>query len=177
MDVVFDADELVERATVTTGLSDFGAATWREGLDRLVDGFEHEARLNDIGVAMADAEVSAYLTNRLGIIEWRRTHPEVADIEVVRPIVIVGQPRTGTTILLDLLAQDPSNRAALTWEVDHPCPPPTLDRRGRRPAHRAVAGRTRHGRPPDPRVHGLPPDRRATRPGVRPDHGQRVPLA
>ncbi len=38
--------------------------------------------------------------------------------------MIVGQPRTGTTILYDLLAQDPANRAPLTWEVDRPCPPP-----------------------------------------------------
>jgi hypothetical protein len=41
------------------------------------------------------------------------------------PIVIVGQPRTGTTILYDLLAQDPALRAPLTWEVDRPLPPPT----------------------------------------------------
>ena len=38
--------------------------------------------------------------------------------------MIVGQPRTGTTILYDLLAQDPALRAPLTWEVDHPVPPP-----------------------------------------------------
>jgi hypothetical protein len=38
--------------------------------------------------------------------------------------VIVGQGRTGTTILHDLLAQDPATRVPLTWEVDRPCPPP-----------------------------------------------------
>jgi hypothetical protein len=48
----------------------------------------------------------------------------VADGEIIRPIVIVGQPRTGTTILYDLLAQDPANRAPLSWEVDRPVPPP-----------------------------------------------------
>ena len=41
-----------------------------------------------------------------------------------QPIFIVGQPRTGTTILFDLLAQDPELRAPLTWEVDAPCPVP-----------------------------------------------------
>ena len=40
------------------------------------------------------------------------------------PIVIVGQGRTGTTILYDLLAQDPATRVPLTWEVARPCPPP-----------------------------------------------------
>jgi hypothetical protein len=43
---------------------------------------------------------------------------------VTPPIVIVGQGRTGTTILHDLLAQDPATRVPLTWEVDRPCPPP-----------------------------------------------------
>ncbi len=69
-------------------------------------------------------EVAGYLANRMGILDWRSTHPEVADGEVARPVVIVGQPRTGTTILYDLLAQDPANRAPLTWEVDRPVPPP-----------------------------------------------------
>jgi hypothetical protein len=36
----------------------------------------------------------------------------------------VGQPRTGTTILYDLLALDPELRAPLTWEIDKPVPPP-----------------------------------------------------
>jgi hypothetical protein len=64
------------------------------------------------------------LKNRLGVIDWRKRHPEVAREPVTAPIVIVGQPRTGTTILYDLLAQDPDLRAPLTWEVDAPCPVP-----------------------------------------------------
>ncbi|MDP1807843.1 MAG: sulfotransferase, partial [Acidimicrobiales bacterium] len=69
-------------------------------------------------------EVVGYLANRLAITAWRRDHPEVAAGPVDGPIVIVGQPRTGTTILHDLLAQDPTLRAPLTWEVDRPVPPP-----------------------------------------------------
>ena len=38
---------------------------------------------------------------------------------------IVGLPRTGTTILHDILDQDPANRAPLTWELMFPSPPPT----------------------------------------------------
>ncbi len=45
-------------------------------------------------------------------------------MRIDRPIVIVGQPRTGTTILYDLLALDPELRAPLTWEIDRPVPPP-----------------------------------------------------
>jgi len=42
----------------------------------------------------------------------------------VQPIFIVGQPRSGTTILFDLLAQDRALRPPLTWEVDNPYPLP-----------------------------------------------------
>ncbi|MEY2588311.1 MAG: hypothetical protein QOJ67_295 [Acidimicrobiaceae bacterium] len=121
----FSRDELTSAAVDATGLDDFGEPSWQEGLDRLLDDLVAEARLHELGVAIVADDVVSYLSNRLQIVAWRAAHPEVADGDIVRPIVIVGQPRTGTTILYDLLAQDPANRAPLTWEVDHPCPPPT----------------------------------------------------
>ena len=101
-----------------------GDDTWQEGLDRLLDSFRTEARLSEVGLEVAAADVVAYLSNRMQVNGWRSAHPEVADGAIEQPIVIVGQPRTGTTILYDLLAQDPALRAPLTWEVDRPCPPP-----------------------------------------------------
>jgi len=120
----FDRDALVEKAVAAAGSSDLGEGSWQEGLDRLLADLDGPARLNEMGRTVAEADVVGYLTNRLEILEWRRTHPEVARGEVTRPVVIIGQPRTGTTILYDLLAQDPANRAPLTWEVDRPVPPP-----------------------------------------------------
>jgi len=125
MSARLDAAGLVAEATEGTGLEDFGEPTWREGLDRLVEALDAEARLNDLGVQIVTSEIVAYLTNRLQIVDWGRSHEEVASGAVVAPLVIVGQPRTGTTILYDLLAHDPAHRAPLTWEVDRPCPPPT----------------------------------------------------
>lgn len=119
-----DSDALLAAAMAATGLSDMGDPSWRDGLDRLLVDLAGPAQLNDLGRTIVETEMVGYLTNRLQILEWRRSHPEVADGAIIRPIIIVGQPRTGTTILYDLLAQDPSNRAPLTWEVDQPCPPP-----------------------------------------------------
>ena len=123
-DVRFDADAMLDAAVESTGFDDMGAPDWRDGLDRLLDDLDGPARLNDLGRTIVETEVAGYLGNRLEILAWRSAHPEVAEGTITRPIVIVGQPRTGTTILYDLLAQDPANRAPLTWEVDHPVPPP-----------------------------------------------------
>ncbi len=122
---VAPADQLVGTAVQATGLDDFGADTWQEGLDRLIADLNAHGHLHELGVAIAEGEIVDYLSNRLGIIDWRKTHPTVAEGPITRPLVIVGQPRTGTTILYDLLAQDPAHRAPLAWEVDRPLPPPT----------------------------------------------------
>ncbi|WP_183094545.1 sulfotransferase family protein [Nocardioides stalactiti] len=118
------AERLVAAAIETAGAEDFGADTWREGLDLYLADLEEHARLNEIGVGVAEDGVVADLTTRLRIEAWRKEHPVVAEQEIRRPIIIVGQPRTGTTILLDLMAQDPANRAPLSWEVERPVPAP-----------------------------------------------------
>lgn len=121
-------ERLVEQACEAAGSDDFGVdTTWRDGLGRLCDGLIEEARLNDLGVEIAVMDIVRALTSRLQIVAWRSRHSEVAAAPVPRPLVIVGQPRTGTTILFDLLAQDPALRPPLTWEVDNPCPPPRPD--------------------------------------------------
>lgn len=121
----FDRERLIEEAiALAGGEDDFGEPSWQEGLDLLLDSFGHEARLHELGVEIAAGDVTGYLATRLGINAWRRDHPEIAGGRIDRPIIIVGQPRTGTTILYDLLAQDPGLRAPLSWEVDRPLPPP-----------------------------------------------------
>jgi len=119
-----NSDELVQQAIDTTGLDDFGGTEWREGFDQLVASLDGEARLNDIGHAMVPPELVGYLSDRLGVVAHRTAHPEIVGVDIVPPIVIVGQGRTGTTILYDLLAQDPNTRVPRTWEIDRPLPPP-----------------------------------------------------
>jgi len=117
-------DPLIETACAQTGLDDFGAGSFRLGLERLVDGLNAEARLNEIGRAMAPMTVLGHLTNRLQVTDWHRRHPEIGETDVTPPIVMIGMGRTGSTILHDLFGQDPANRVPRTWEVDHPTPPP-----------------------------------------------------
>jgi hypothetical protein len=124
----FDPQALIAAACEEAGTDDFGDGPgfegWRLGLDLVADELVNQARLSAIGVEIAYLDMIRALKNRLEVIAWRKQHPDVAAKPITAPIFIVGQPRTGTTILYDLLAQDPELRAPLTWEVDAPCPVP-----------------------------------------------------
>jgi hypothetical protein len=106
------------------GLQDLGSGPYIENLTRLLASLESEARLNPIGRIIAKERILGHTVNRLNYVNDRKRFPEISKQEIVRPIFIIGMPRTGTTILHDILAQDPANRAPLTWEAMFPSPPP-----------------------------------------------------
>lgn len=115
---------LLDAARRNTGLADFGdEADWREGLERLVASLNEEARLNAVGRQIAFSELLRHLENRLRVTEDIRRNPGILDVEIVKPLFMVGLPRTGSTIMHDLLARDPSNRVPMTWECHIMSPP------------------------------------------------------
>ncbi len=106
------------------GLDDFGTGPFLEPLKRLVASLENAARLTFLGRNIARGTMVEATRNRLCLIADRKRFPEIARVEIAKPLVIVGGPRTGSTILQDLLACDPRSRAPLGWEAKEPSPPP-----------------------------------------------------
>ena len=119
-----DADEMLDEAMRRTGLSDFGGNEFLEPYRILVRAIDTEANLHPIGRVISRSDCLNWLENRLWLADTRKRHPEIAAAPLDRPIFITGLPRTGTSILHELLAQDPDSRAPLHWEVRSPCPPP-----------------------------------------------------
>jgi hypothetical protein len=122
--VRLDEPSLVRAAIREAGSEDFGAEPFLAPLRRVLDSLENEARLTWLGRTIVRGELVRVLRNRLGLVSARRAHPEIARVAVHQPIVVVGLPRTGSTILHDILACDPAHRAPLTWECNDPCPAP-----------------------------------------------------
>jgi hypothetical protein len=118
------AADLIEEARRTTGLDDFGPGPFREGLDVLLAALHKEAALTPMGWRLAKRELLKGLTVQLHIQDWFARYPEIAEERIEAPLVIIGMPRTGTTILHELLQLDPTNRVPETWETSAPCPPP-----------------------------------------------------
>jgi hypothetical protein len=119
-------ESIVSAACRRTGLDDFGGPSWREALDVLCLALELEANLSTFGrIALRGLLINA-LATRLQLIDWAARHPEVREERIERPWVVVGLPRTGTTLLSILLGLDPQVRPLLQWEAASPIPPPDL---------------------------------------------------
>ena len=119
-----EIDQLVDTACERAGSDHFGGDSWRDGLGVLVGSLNNEAALNEMGVAAMSDQIIGYLINRLRIEQWYADFPEIDDQQIVAPLFGIGLPRTGSTALSYLLAQDPARRTLRVWEAAEPCPPP-----------------------------------------------------
>ncbi len=119
-----DAKVLLQKACSQTGLDDYGDDSFREGLRVLLQSYEQDAELSFVGRLCVNNDAVRLLSNRLRLVEDRRRHPGIAAEVIRRPLFITGLPRSGTTFLHALLAQDPAHRAPQVWEVMHPSPRP-----------------------------------------------------
>jgi hypothetical protein len=122
--IALDAEPLLADATAATGLRDFGGDTWREPFRVLLDAIAREGDLTTVGRLLTRAEILRALVNRLRIVATCSAHPAIAEGEIAAPVFITGTARSGTSILFELLAQDPFFRTPATWEIFYSTPPP-----------------------------------------------------
>ncbi len=114
----------LDKARRAAGYSDFGDGRFRQHLRVLLRAYDEEARLTPFGRMMVRGELLAILKNRLAVQQaWQRA-PQVLEAEIRRPVFILGLPRTGTTALHHLLAQDPANQVLEYWLAAAPGPRP-----------------------------------------------------
>lgn len=118
--VSLDPEELVEVARASTGLQDFGEEGWRTHFDVLIRSLEQESRLHLLGRLLVRTEILQALRNRLELSALWHRQPDLLEAEVEAPVFIVGSPRSGTSILHELMANDPASRAPAMWEMQHP---------------------------------------------------------
>ena len=119
--------DLVGRACERAGRDDLGPDSWREGLTILVESIESTPGVATAGRDNIYRQFVDALCNRLRVVDHLTQHPEVADGPIERPLVILGLPRTGTTVASYLLDQDPRRRSLLNWEAGESVPPPTSE--------------------------------------------------
>jgi hypothetical protein len=116
--------DLIAAAQQETGLSELGDDSILDALRRLVDALNSEAKLNERGEQSVTANLVAALANRMRIEDHLARHPELLERPIEKPLFVFGLPRTGTTLVINLLSVDPARRCFLRWEAFDSVPPP-----------------------------------------------------
>jgi hypothetical protein len=112
---------LAERAT---GLHSWGDPSFLEPLERLVHFFKREVPQTYSSRIALRAFLVQMACTRLRVIDVLEKNPEISQVPIRRPLFVAGYPRTGTTLLQNLLALDPDAKSLRCWEAQMPVPPP-----------------------------------------------------
>lgn len=124
---VLDLQALLDEAQQQTGLSDFGDESFREPCRRLLQSLNTDAKLNDVGRFTQHQRILNILKTRLRFAHYLEQYPQILDEVIEQPVVIVGLPRTGTTLLQRMLSADPRFYSAQYWETLYPVPFEDID--------------------------------------------------
>jgi hypothetical protein len=117
-------EQFHQRARDSRGLNDFGEDDYREALGVLCESLDHDASLTPTGQLALQSMITDALQTRLMVEEGWKRFPQSADARIDRPLIILGLPRTGTTALHHLIAQDPQVQALEHWLQRTPKPRP-----------------------------------------------------
>jgi hypothetical protein len=118
--VSLQPEAVLAAAVEQVGLEDVGPTDFLERLDVLCRSLRYEARLNDAGKLAQSLLLTGLARNRLLLEDLIARHPEILAVEIARPIIICGLPRTGTTHLHNLISADPALRSLPYWESLEP---------------------------------------------------------
>ena len=137
--------DLHASAMKITGLSDFGAGEYREGLAVLLDSYERDAALTPFGNKVTRSMLRGALVARLVSEAAWKQYPQHADVAIERPIFVTGLPRTGTTALHRLLCSDPGHQGLEVWLSEMPQPRPPRETWDANPLYQHIkAGYEQH---------------------------------
>ena len=113
--------------------TNFGNQEYREGAAVFLDSIQSECELNFVGRNVIYESVLLKLKNRLQMEKLLKENGQINDFvdqgktqKTEHPVFIVGTPRSGTTLLFNLMALDPAARAPRFWEALDPAPPASL---------------------------------------------------
>ncbi|WP_375194241.1 sulfotransferase [Sphingobium sp.] len=123
-----DRDTLLDLARDRAQLTDFGDIWFLEPMDQFIAASNREGRLTPAGHASTTEVIVKGLVSRLRMVEDIKRHPEILDEKVEVAGIILGLPRTGSTIFQRLLASAPGMTGLRWYEAQNFAPFPGEER-------------------------------------------------
>lgn len=122
MEFELTPESIMEETKMMTGLDDFGPMDFVGRLKVLCEAWDGDEALSGVGRMSLRNKLVQHVSSRLLIQDQFNRHPEILDIDIEKPIIVAGLPRSGTTHLLNLMAADSRLRALPLWESYEPVP-------------------------------------------------------
>jgi hypothetical protein len=125
--VDFDIDTIIDEAVQTSGVTNFDGEgfdeDFRKRLNVHFDAIEADDMTTLSRMTLRERSVRL-LKQRVLFTDLMRRYPEIDDIEIEKPFIVIGMPRSGTTHFVNLIAADERRRALPYWESREPFPMP-----------------------------------------------------
>ncbi|ANI79711.1 sulfotransferase family protein [Sphingobium sp. EP60837] len=123
-----EREALLQQARERAGLTDFGDLWFLEPMDHFIEASNREGRLTPVGREGTVEVIVKGLVSRLRMVEDIKRHPEILDEQVDVAGIILGLPRTGSTIFQRLLASAPGMTGLRWFEAQNIAPFPGEER-------------------------------------------------
>ncbi len=134
MSITVASEPSIELAIQATGLEDFSGTSFKNGLEALIHSLNTEVTLGEATASYFNQTIYGTLVNRLQVVHFLKAHPDIEQRAIHHPLIIVGLPRSGTTLLQTLLSLDPAARTLRNYETFPPmCAPAEEQREGADP--------------------------------------------
>ena len=121
--VSLDIDQMIAEAVEQAGSDDLGyTGDFAGRLGAYAGAVDADTGLTQLGRGTQRSRIVRLLRNRISLADLIKRYPEIESIQIEKPIIVVGMPRSGTTHLVNLLAADRRRRALPYWESQEPIP-------------------------------------------------------
>jgi len=114
-------EAILDAARKRTRLDDWGSDAFLEPMAKVIEEADR-AGFTDLGDVIIRQTLITALANRLRVEDYFRRHPDAGEVRIERPVFILGFPRTGTTLLQNLLTLEDGTRSLKFWELQSPVP-------------------------------------------------------
>ena len=121
--VSLDIDRMLAEAVELAGSDDLDYTDdFARRLNAYVAAIDADTDLTQLARNTLRGRIMRLLRSRISLADLIKRYPEIESIEIEKPIIVVGMPRSGTTHLVNLLAADRRRRALPYWESQEPIP-------------------------------------------------------
>lgn len=116
------SEAIIEAAREECDVPLYEDEDWNLRLENYIQAVLEDPGYTRMGQFGTFQSLKRYLIQRSRLEALYLDHPEIEEIEIDRPLIIAGLPRSGTSHLLNLIGADSRLRALRRWESLEPIP-------------------------------------------------------